>query len=442
MRRRLDATGALVAALLLPLAVARAEVPYWTRGVADLAERLRALEARFEDGSAGLPRWLTRFHVAGNGTFAYREGDRHSPAPNGDLAADDTRVFLDTDLAEDLHLGERPLVGYTSFYVEWEAVEGQTVQNRVGSLYLRLDGILGFDALNAKVGRVLLPYGEEYVRFAEQRAANPLLSFSAAAPYGRDQGILLFGGTPGRRVQYVAGVLAGDTGFAVDLGHQTQLAAKLIWEPRTWAHLSLSGLRTGPLGSGTEPGAATLELGETHVTPFGSATDVPSFQNGARIADDPTGELSMNAGEADLIVNATDWGRLWLAGGRVAIRSAGASAYDRDLTYGTAEAILGLGAFTRTLERLYVAARYSAIGTFDRDRGYLLDAMNGGEDLGFNTRRVTVASLGIGVRLTSFLTLKSEYSWYDFVLVRGVTPDIRADAGGRNFFGVGATVAF
>ena len=442
MRRLLDASAALLAALLLPLAVAGAEEPYWRQQVIDLAARVRALEAGFEDGSGGVPRWLTRFHLAGNATFAYRQGDRHSPAPSGDLTADDTRLFLDTDLVSDLRLGERPLLGDASFYVEWQAVAEQAVENRVGSLYLRLDGVFGVDALNAKIGRVLLPYGEEYVRFAEQRAANPLLGFSAAAPYGRDQGLLFFGGTPGRSLQYVAGVLSGDTGFAVDLAHQAELAAKLIWEPTGWAHLSLSGLGTGPLGSRREPGAATLELGETHVTPFGSGTDVPSFRNGAPVADDPAGKLSMNAGEADMILNASDWGRLWLAGGRVAIRSGGASTYDRDLTYGTAEGILGLGAFSHALERLYVAARYSAIGTFDRNEGYLLDAGNGGDELGFNTRRVTVASLGAGIRVTSFLTLKSEYSWYDFVLVRGVTPDVRAEAGGRNFFGVGVTVAF
>jgi hypothetical protein len=441
MARRLDATAALLA-VLLPLGAARAEEPYWRRGLIGLAERLRALDARLEEGPAGLPPWLGRFHLSSNATFAYRNGEPHSPAPDGRFTVDDTRMFLDTDLASDLRLGERALVGDASFYVEWQAVEEHVIDNRVGSLYLRLDAILGVDPLNVKVGRVLLPYGEEYVRFAEQRAANPLLGFSAGAPYGRDQGLLVFGGTPGRSFQYIAGVLSGDTGFAVDFSRQVQLATKLAWEPAAWAHLSLSGLRSGPLGSRGAPAASTLELGETHVVPFGSETDVPSFQNGARIGDDPDPALSMNAGEADVIVTPTNWARLWLAWGHVAIRSDGSSAYDRDLDYGTAEAIVGFGGLSHALERLYVAARGSAIGTFDRNEGYLLDAMNGGDDLGFNTRRVTVASLGLGVRVTRFLTLKSEYSWYDFALVRGVTPEIRAEAGGRNFFGLGATLAF
>jgi len=435
-------TSAVVAALLVLTTAARADDGGWPSFAQTLGTQLRALEARFDEGAGGLPPWLGRFRISGNGDFAYLNGDRHSPAPGGRFLVDNSRLFLDSELVDGLRLGEWPLASDASFFVEWDAARDGEVLNTVGSFYLRLDHVLGLDPLNVKIGRVLIPFGEEYPRFSEQRPENPLISFSAAAPYGWDNGILFFGSSPWRSLQYVAGVMVGDTGFHVNTSRETQLDAKLVWQPVGWAHLSVSGLWTGKLGTHDEGGEAALEFGETEIRPFGSETDVTSFQNGAPITADPNQSVTMTAGESDLIVTAGDWGRLWLGFGRVAIRSGGSAAYDRDLSYGIAEGVFGLGRVARSLRRFYVAGRYSVIGTFDADEGYLIDPFNGGEELGFNTKSVSVVSLGVGWRATSFLTLKTEYSWYDFTLVRGVPSDLHAEAGGRNYLGVGASVHF
>ena len=438
MSRRLEAFALLVASQLT-VGVVRAQEPSWSER---LAGAVRSLETRLEDGSAGLPKWLDRFRLSGNTDLAFLRGERHSPAPDGRFKVENARVFLDSGIGEGLHLGELQLAGEMSLYVEWDAVREHAFGNRVGSLYLRLDSLFGLDRLNLKVGRVLVPFGEEYVRLSEQRPENPLISFSAAAPYGWDRGALVFGTDARTRLHYVAGVMVGDGDWRVGFHRETQANGKLAWEPTAWSYVSVSGLHTGQLGARDRVGAATLELGETQIRSFGAESDVPNFEHGVRIHDDPEHRMTMNAGEADVIFAASDWGRLWFNYGRVAIRSHGSSRYDRDLNYGTAEGILGLGRFFHALDKVYLAGRYSVIGTFDADQGYLLDASTGGDALGFNTKRVSVFSVGVGYRLTRYLTLKSEYSWFDFALVRGVTPALRAEARGRSYFGFGATIGF
>src|SRR5206468_7045487 len=101
----------------------------------------------------------------------------------------------------------------------------------------------------------------------------------------------------------------------------------------------------------------TLEFGG-EIAPVGEEADVPTFQHGVPVPEDPSGRITLTAGEADAVLTAGDWGRLWLACGRVAITSGASSRYDRDLSYGVAEGIFGLGRLSRRLDRLYLAARY------------------------------------------------------------------------------------
>ena len=68
--------------------------------------------------------------------------------------------------------------------------------------------------------------------------------------------------------------------------------------------------------------------------------------------------------------------------------------------------------------------------------------MNGGEELGFNTERVEMVTVGLGYRFSKQLTLKAEYTWTDFALVRGVPAALRAAAGDRDYFGLGASLGF
>jgi hypothetical protein len=224
-------------------------------------------------------------------------------------------------------------------------------------------------------------------------------------------------------------------------GHP-EFVGKIGWRPVPWALLSMSGLRTGPLGSPNHPEEASLEFAETSVVAFGADADVPSFDHGRPIAPDPSGRVSAVAGQADLVLTGGNWGRAWLSYGHLALNSGSSSRYDRDLNYGVVEGRLGLGTVWLPLERFYLAGRWSILGTFDRNRGYRIDAFSQGEDLGFNTSSASVTSLGLGWRLSDHVTIKTEYSWFDFALVRGVPAALRAESRDHDYFGAGVSVWF
>jgi hypothetical protein len=404
-----------------PLGVPWVTVPGVRQALADLRDEL--------------PDWAGRFRLSGNADGSVLVGDRNSPAPSARAFADNARLFLDVDVVDWNRVAE------ASVFVEWDAVLEGEVPNRVGSLYLRLDRLGGLDALNLKIGRMLIPYGEEYVRFSIDRPQNPLTTFSAAAPYGWDDGVLLFGPIPGTPVQYAAAVMTNSPDLDPRTTGQPALVGKLMWRPNTWAYLSVSGLRSGTLGSPGHPEDASLEFAETEIVAFGDEAKVPSYADGRMLAQDPSGRVSLLTGELDAIFTPDAWTRLWLAVGYADVHG-GASQYNRGLTYATAEAILGLGRLSPRLDPFYLAVRWSTVGTFDANRGYRIDALNGGNDLGFNTRSVDVVSVGLGFRVLEHLILKAEYSWYDFSLVRGVPDTLRAAAEDRSYFGVGASVCF
>ena len=235
-----------------------------------------------------------------------------------------------------------------------------------------------------------------------------------------------------------------DDGFNQNTHFEPQVALKLIWEPRPWLHVSWSGLRTGRLGGDDfgEAAESAIEWGGTHIEPVGIG-GIPTYQNGVLVAADPSPRIDeVFAWEADVILSDPNLGRVWLAFGQVHIESAGASMYDRELTYWIAEGVLELGALFDPLDRFFLASRYSAIGTLDADEGYSIAAMAGVEELGFNTKRVDMLSSGIGVRLTKWLILKTEYTYVEVDTVRGVAASIRDLGEKRDYYGAELTLSF
>ena len=405
----------------------------------ELLKRIEALEQEVQEQKAnqsglqlsGIPSWVDKFRLSGNADFVYYKGDDNSHSPDSRFAVDSARLFFDFYVNEDV-----------SFFLEWDIVREFTKQNDFTQLYLQVDRIFDFEALSLKIGRSLIPYGEEYTRFHHARFENPLITFSAPGAWWWDEGLLVFGSTAEQRFGYEFAVMDGDIGFNDNTAEQVQLAGKVTYRPTDWAKLSLSGLSTGKIGSSSRPGISAMFFGGQAIVPFGFRTNVPNFKDGKAIVNDLDNAFTVEAWEIDSIFSSTDWGRLWLAYGHVDINSKGDSIYDRELHYWIVEGILELGVFSSQLSKFYLATRYSGIGTFDSDEGYSLGAFNDGGELGFNTKSVDVISLGIGVRLKENIKFKLEYAWYDFSLVDGVTTDLKDSADDRNLFGVGISAEF
>lgn len=445
------------AALLLAAAGARADEAELQRRVDQLEQRIRDLEDQLAGTAASEPRsdrlggdgakrpgWQERVRVSGNADVGYWNGEENGPDDSGHWTVRNTRLFFDVDLGWNAELGDRKLVDATSAYFEWDLIRAGEVLSDVGSMYVRLDGLLGVRALNMKLGRMPLAYGEEYFRFHEDRHRSPFLSFSAAAPYGWDEGVQLFGSL-GESFDYALSVTNGEYQLDDNPGSEPQLTAKFSVRPMPWAKLSLSGTRLG------ETGTSSLSFGGSFGYPIGFfPPDVippgfmapPTFQDGIPVGPDPDPLLEdMFAWETDLVLTP-DLGRLWLGYGRIGLRSDTASAYDRDLTYWLAEGVVELGELSPALQRFYMAGRYSTFGTSDSGEGYAIDAFVDGNFLGYNAHQVDLATAAVGFRLTDQVLFKAEYSWLDFELVDGVPPFLTDFAEDRDFFAVGVSLGF
>jgi hypothetical protein len=396
-----------------------------------------------EDRSEAATDLRDRFHLSGNADLLFLYGERNSRFPGASFKIDNARLYLDVDLAENLKSGQTLLVRDASFYAEWDIARESVLQNTVGSLYVRFDGLGGLEALHLKLGRFLVPFGEEYLRQSEARPENPLLDSSVASPYGWDEGLLLFGPLLGVGVDYYLSLTNGDFGFNQNSTGDLEVAGKLDVHPAPWLLGSVSALRIGRLGNDVQPGVAALEWSGHNPRAFGGASSVPNFQSGLQVPDDPTNRLGrLQAWEADLVFQDPLLGRFRLAAGGVDIRSADDASYNRKLRYVIAEGLLEARIFSGDLDALYFAVRASAIGTGSSEKGYLLGDYAGGSALGYNSRSLGQVSLGLGYRLSPRIVLKGEVTGSEYRLVRGVTPELTDYSKHQNAGGLGVSIAF
>lgn len=400
-------------------------------------------------GARGGLDWTERLSVSGNTDIGYVNGGKNSREPAGRFVLENARLFFDVDLTDYSDV-EGGIAESTSFFVEWDMIRWGGIRNRFGSVYLQFEQLLDRDWLNLRLGRTPVPFGVEYERFHQARPENPLFSYSVTSPYNWDQGISLYGSFGENRLAYVVAVMNGDS--RLENSHsEPAISTKLTVRPLPWMEITVSGLRSGKLGAQMDDGRAAFGFSGVYPTPFGARTSVPNYAEGGVIGDDPAGRVDVSAWELDWTLRSESLGHLWFSYGAYDIAANGAASYDRDLRYWVAEGVLELGAFAdlvgwsgsaEILDDWYVAVRHSAVGTFDANEGYLLEFMNEGDNLGFNTERVLANSVGVGYRLNGWATLKLEYSHFDVDLIRGVPADLRRLAGSRDYMAVGVSAGF
>lgn len=420
--------GALTALLGTLLAAGSA----WAQGAPQDDPAPSATEALFR-----------RFHLSGNADVLLLYGEKYSRFPGANFKIDNARIFLDVDLAEDLRSGTATLAREASAYVEWDLAREAVLQNTVGSLYLRLDALGGVEALHLKLGRFLLPFGEEYLRQSESRPENPLVDFSVSDPYGWDEGALFFGPLAPGILEYFLAITNGDFGFNQNSSPALALTGKLDLHPLPWMLVSASAFHMGSMGTIYRPAESVLEWSGNNPRSFGSASAVPNAQDGVIVPDDPDPRLGgLVAWEGDVVLRSPLVGQLRLAVGGVSIRSHDAASYDRKLRYEVVEAVLEGAFLTPDLARFFGAVRASEIGTGSSGKGYLLGDYGSGSPLGYNTRSFSALGLGLGWRLGTGIIVKAEYTLADVRLVRGAPAQARSSAGGQNVAALGVSLAF
>jgi hypothetical protein len=278
---------------------------------------------------------------------------------------------------ENFHLGE--------FYFEFEDISGAWGgPNRL---------------VNARVGRMDIPFGEEYQ--VRNPLTNPLVTHSLSDIWGTDEGIELFGEFG--RSSYAFAVQNGSSMTMGDYNSDKSLTFRYGFDVTPKFHVSASAMRTGKLDSVRES-TSEVWIGNALFRNIGSAASTVH---------------QAELGELDAIYRWSG-GQLMVAAGRARYRDDDRSANNtRHFSYYQAEAMQHL---TR---EWYAAARFSTLSV---DRGYpLVGIGNFGQYFGgpLHTKSMQQMTLGAGYRFNRSLVLKLDYTFEDAKLTTGASRDTR-----------------
>jgi hypothetical protein len=381
--------------------------------------------------------WADHVSLSGSVQLGHYDGQSDSVLDSAGYRVWDARFFLDAELGEDIRLGSHPLIRNLGLTAEWNLVRLGEVKNDVGELYVDLQGVGGTSWLNLRPGRFQAPVGEAYHRYGREAARDPFISKPLGGPWWWDEGVMLYGGSAEGGVGYLASLSNGETPFGFDDGGGEQLTLKLWTQPLSWLYLSASGLVSGAIGRGT----GALWLGESWARPIGGDTDVPTFFSGAAQADAMGGYARTSLIGGDVVITPIEALRIWLAYGRYALDAEDGSAYDRTLHYGIAEVVLRGSVVGPLFAPGYVGVRADTLGTFDAERGFLLD-MRYDDTLGYNMQSYWAYTAVVGWQLGRHAILRAEYSLRNIELVRGVSAAIRDAAADVDTFSVELGIQF
>jgi len=347
------------------------------REVASLQSQVQESHEPVKSVAAGA---LRKVSISGEGGAGFFDSGSEGQFPKGQFRVDEARLFVETPIVDEVYFfGELNLMTREMDNLSLQLGECYLDFENVSRLWHR-DGML-----NLRLGRMDVPFGEEYLtRYAID---NPLISHSLSDVWGVDAGLELYGRLG--KFSYVVAVQNGGADVTRNYDADKSVAARLSFDPLSWLHLSLSGLRTGDLKAPEDPWSQ-LWFANGWFVPFGSAN---------------TTRFHANLVEGDVDVR---WrgGHLKAFGGYANYNDNDPAANNgRDIYYYSVEAVQSV------THQLYAGVRYSQIFA---DRGYPL---TGNGDMGsylFSselTEKIWRLSLGLGYRFSQNLVLKAEYTF-------------------------------
>lgn len=304
---------------------------------------------------------------------------------------------------------EAPIRKNTYFFTELRLLPRETNEEtfELGEIYVDFENVSAAwgqpGLLNLRVGRLNIPFGEEYLNRGVM--ANPLISHSLSDFWGVDEGIEAYGRIG--PAQYVIAVQNGGVSRLRDFHSDKSVTARVSWQPTRWLSLSGSAMRTGKIS--TADNLTELWFGNAFFRSIGPTARTPDFWVNLMQLDSTvrwkTGRLGLSIGQAHY--NDSD---------PLADNS-------RTLKFGHVE---GVQTITGAL---FGAVRHSEITV---DRGYPLAGWAPMGAFFFRpvlTEELRRTSVGLGYRFGDPLVLKVEYTWEN----GRTTTGLRRDK--ENFFG-------
>lgn len=357
--------------------------------------------------------WFENVQIHGFGSMTYLDSGSDGWRPDGAMMIKDAGLFLEADATTNTSLYVQVL------YARAGSTDDRLVRTR--EVYVHFRDLLDDDgSLNVKVGSFDIPFGEDYLR--RDSIYLPTINYSAAEPYGTDEGVLAYGKLSG--LEWYAAAMDGSIARGQDDGGDKAYALKLAGRPMSGLYLSGSVMHTG------KTTRAASCFGGVFLTPVGNGSP-PSSAGVSSSAKISALLSSLNA-----TIGSTDDHYLMLSVGDAHI-SDSAPGFDRDLTWFAIEPSL------RLTESIYVTARYSEFGTYDDREGYLLNGKltaAGRAGFGWDAKRLQRIGLTFGYNPHKNLWIKAEVGRDRFWVIEqsALTPGSQ----NRHFFGFEVVVGF
>jgi hypothetical protein len=320
---------------------------------------------------------FNRVILGGEGGAGYAVTGPEGFAPNGRFRVSDARLFLDAPLWEDIY-----------FYGELVLASGDqpSYDNAVelGEIYVEFENLSKLwqhdNQLNARLGQVYIPFGEEYL--ARNAIDNPLITHSIVDFWGVAPGAEIYGDLG--KFSYVAAVQNGADG-GQGAGGDKSVAARIGFDPNARWHFSASAMRTGDVKADD---FSALWFGNGFFHSIGSPA---------------TSRFHAEAVQGDVA-------RRW-SSGHVAASAGWAHYADNDPTGGNRREVYyySLEAVQNLPRKFFAAARWSQLFC---DKGIPVVGFGEGSDYGTSlTTQLWRLSIGLGYRFSDKIVLKAEYAF-------------------------------
>jgi hypothetical protein len=334
--------------------------------------------------------------LSGEGGVGFQKTGSEGFSPNSSFIVDEARLFLDAPIWKDVY-----------FYSEVDLVtpENNSAQVNLGELYVDFEDVSQLwgrdDQLNVRVGKMNIPFGEEYQ--TRHAIDNPLILNSVSDLWGYDPGVEIYGAFG--KWSYVVAVQNGGGNGVQDDNDDKSVSGRISFDPNQHWHFSLSGMRTG------------------NISAQNNGTSAEWFGNGffQSIGSPATTEFHVNAVELDATAR-------WKSG---YVKAFGGYAQygDNDPTMGNSRNIFYYSAegVQNLPKNFYVVTRFSEVIA---DKGYsIVGNGNPGDYFSELTTDLWRLSLGIGYRFSDRLVIKTEYAFEGGQQVNGESRNQ------ENFFG-------
>jgi hypothetical protein len=338
-------------------------------------------------------RWFERFDVSGFAAFDYLHTGDDGTFPDGGFVGKETTLWSNTQVWDQ-----------TSVFYELQVIRiGKDNQKtgQTGELYARFHN--PSNTFGVKVGRVDIPFGEEYL--SQDSIDNPLISYSAIFPYGFDEGIVFYGNRCG--LNWIFSVTEGTDQRSFEDNSEKAYNVKLYGHAQESLYLSGSFMRNGRAAK------SGFEFGGSHFQPVGAS-------GASALGASPNSQVDAILYELDARLEFCCDNYLAFSFGQAFVDDANSS-FNRDLLWFSAEALHNFSTSS------YGVVRYSEIGTYDANAGYHFDGKitaGGNSAFRYDTKRFQRLSLGLGYKPNPRTVIKSKVRWdkFDVINASPTTP--------------------